>query len=164
MRRAVSLFHPTGVLRGRHALALRPTRALYIPPQLARLLVAGGLLLFQAFITAHEREAQKLREETQGTGTTTGGGSATLMSSSEALQILGLDRRLSLPLGDEADRQEATRRFRRLFAIAKETNNVYLEGKFSAAYRLCVDPEWDAADASSDGGSNNAASNNGVKG
>ncbi|RNF26271.1 uncharacterized protein Tco025E_01394 [Trypanosoma conorhini] len=143
MRRAFRLLRPTAPIRCVQPAALRPTRVLRIPPQLARLIVAGGLLLFQAFVVAHNREAEKLREDAASGGD--GGGTA-VMSSSEALHILGLDAGLRVPLQSEQDRAEATRRFKHLFAIAKQSGNVYLQGKFSAAYRICVDANWDADD------------------
>ncbi|KAH9601550.1 hypothetical protein LSM04_003716 [Trypanosoma melophagium] len=154
MRRAVLLLRPTLLLRSKHTLALKPTRVLCIHPQLARLIIAGGVLLFQAFVVAHSQEARKLREEeeaaggggTSSTNTTVGSSQRGIMSSSEALRVLGLNTALEVPLRDEKDRQEAHWRFKRLFAIAKENDNVYLQGKFSAAYRVCVDAEWDAGD------------------
>ncbi|ORC92246.1 uncharacterized protein TM35_000044600 [Trypanosoma theileri] len=151
MRRAALLLllpRPTAPLRCKHTLALRPTRVLCIHPQLVRLLVAGGVLLFQAFAVAHSQEARKLREEAEGTSspnTTVGSSHSTIMSSAEALRVLGLNAELEVPLKNETDRQEAHWRFKRLFAIAKESDNLYLQGKFSAAYRLCVDADWDAA-------------------
>ncbi|RNF06512.1 hypothetical protein TraAM80_04018 [Trypanosoma rangeli] len=162
MRRAVRLFRPTVPIRCVQPAALRPTRVLHIPPQLLRLLVSGGLLLFQAFVVAHNREAQKLWEEAGAAGTN-GDGGGSLMSSSEALHILGMNASLHVPLQGEKDRAEATQRFKHLFAIAKNNNNVYLQGKFSAAYRICVDANWDADDNSCGDGNSDAGSSDGVK-
>ncbi|EAN84455.1 hypothetical protein C3747_1g83 [Trypanosoma cruzi] len=153
MRRAFALLRPTAVVRCVQPAAFRPTRVLHIYPQLVRLIVAGGLLVFQAFVVAHNREAQRLREEADGTATGESCSTA-LMSSSEALHILGMDANLCVPLGEKKDREEATRRFNHLFAIAKNNNNAYLQGKFSAAYRVCVDANWDADE--------NSCSNRGI--
>ncbi|ESL08362.1 hypothetical protein TRSC58_03935 [Trypanosoma rangeli SC58] len=162
MRRAFRLFRPTAPIRCVQPAALHPTRVLHIPPQLVRLIVTGGLLLFQAFVVAHNREAQKLRGEAGDAGTN-GDGGAGVMSSSEALHILGLNASLHVPLQGEKDRAEATQRFKHLFAIAKKNNNVYLQGKFSAAYRICVDANWDADDNSCGDGSGDTGSSDGVK-
>ncbi|PWV02351.1 hypothetical protein C4B63_2g71 [Trypanosoma cruzi] len=130
MRRAFALFRPTAVVHCVQPAAFRPTRVLHIPPQLVRLIVAGGLLVFQAFVVAHNREAQRLREEADGTATGESCSTA-LMSSSEALHILGMDDDLRVPLEEKKDREEARRRFNHLFAIAKNNNNAYLQGKLA---------------------------------
>lgn len=83
-------------------------------------------------------------------------GSGDRMSEQEAIQVLGIelinprlleDARISkfsqLPLSNPRDREVAKANFDRMFAIAVKHNNMYLAGKLSAAYRLCVDPTWD---------------------
>jgi alpha-ketoglutarate-dependent taurine dioxygenase len=120
---------------------LRPTAVLFIPPPLARLLVAVGFVAFEALLKAHQQETQKLREES-GVGPSHAG-EVSRMDPIEALKILGLNEHLAVPLRGVADRESATANFRRFFSSAKKLDNAYLMGKLSAAYRLCVDERWD---------------------
>lgn len=88
------------------------------------------------------------------------------MSGAEAMQVLGLDRTCAslfsevqraessaaasssssvsvLPLKEGKAQEEAKRNFDRMFALAIRDDNLFLAGKLSAAYRVCVNPEWD---------------------
>ncbi|RHW70285.1 hypothetical protein DPX39_090082000 [Trypanosoma brucei equiperdum] len=151
MRRIMSPRVMCEVKFGSRPAPLACSRMFFIPPQLAKLIVTSGLLIVKAFLVAHQQEAKRLREEEEkeghsATNAQVGTGSAALMTSSEALQILGLQPNMSVPLTAESDRQLATVRFEHLFAIATRCKNVFLQGKLSGAYRVCVDPEWDLKD------------------
>ncbi|KAG5492649.1 hypothetical protein JKF63_01228 [Porcisia hertigi] len=146
----------------------RLTRVTRIPPQLARLVMAGGAALLQVFWVAYQRESQKLRQEEQSRGAdgATQGvsamGRSPVMSPAEAVQVLGLDSSFpdlltsvqrvsssstltpaSLPLAPGEARMTAQQNFERMFALAVKEGNMFLAGKLSAAYRICVDPKWD---------------------
>ena len=151
----------------------RPTRVTLIPPQLMRLLIAGGAALLQVFLVAFQRESRRLKYESEATGTADGasGQRKCPMSGVEAMQVLGLDRShpalfneiqkaessaaaqssssshstasALLPLSEGKAREQAKRNFERMFALAIKDENMFLAGKLSAAYRVCVDPMWD---------------------
>jgi hypothetical protein len=149
---------------------LCPTRVARIPPQLAQLLIAGGAALLQVFLVAFQRESRRIKTESAATGTAEGIGAKRHMSGVEAVQVLGLDRSYPalfnevqkaesvaassgsvsssalLPLKDRKATEEARRNFERMFALAKREENLFLAGKLSAAYRVCVDPMWDQVD------------------
>ncbi|AIO01843.1 hypothetical protein LPMP_342170 [Leishmania panamensis] len=154
---------------GGSSLALfRPTRVARMLPQLARLLIAGSVALLQVFAVAYQRESRKLRQEEQARGAvgaaqdSTGMGSPRVMSAIEAMQLLGLDRdfpdlyisvqraeassastSVSLPLAPGKAHRAARQNFERMFTLAIKEENMFLAGKLSAAYRICVDPRWD---------------------
>lgn len=155
---------------GSSSALFRPTRVARIPPQLMRLLVAGGAALLQVFVVAFQRESQRLRYESEATGTAEGMGNKRHMSGVEAVQVLGLDRNYPtlfseiqkaesnasasptatstpLPLKEGKAKEEAKRNFDRMLALAVAEDNMFLAGKLSAAYRLCVDPNWDQVEA-----------------
>lgn len=150
----------------------RATRIVRIPPQLARFLVAGGAALLQVFLIAFQRESSRLKYETGEAAGSMANGMGTRqgrMSGVEAAQVLGLDRNYPslfseiqksesgassgpssplstsslLPLQEGKAKEEAKRNFERMFALAIEDGNLFLAGKLSAAYRVCVDPMWD---------------------
>ncbi|KAG5492104.1 hypothetical protein GH5_01008 [Leishmania sp. Ghana 2012 LV757] len=149
---------------------LRPTRVTRIPPQLARLMIAVSAALLQVFVAAYQRESRKLSQEERARDAVGGAqGSTTMwsaraMSAMEAMQVLGLDRGFpelytsvqqaeanamqtstSLPLPHGKAREAAQQNFERMFALAVKEENMFLAGKLSAAYRICVDPAWDQA-------------------
>lgn len=153
----------------------RPTRVARIPPQLARFLIAGSAALLQVFMVAYQRESQKLRQEEQARGAvgsaedSTRFGNPRAMSAMEAMQVLGLDRSFPdaytsvqqaearsmstsalLPLAPGEARRTAQQNFERMFDLAAKEGNVFLAGKLSAAYRICVDPRWDQATSGKD--------------
>ncbi|KPI90283.1 hypothetical protein ABL78_0665 [Leptomonas seymouri] len=144
----------------------RPTRIARIPPQLMRLLLAGGAALLQVFLVAFQRESRRLKFESEATEKVQGTGGKSRMSAVEAVQVLGLDRSypalfseiqkagnntahsassssVLLPLREGKAREEAKRNFERMFALAMKEENLFLAGKLSAAYRVCVNPMWD---------------------
>ncbi|KPA86195.1 putative mitochondrial hypothetical protein [Leptomonas pyrrhocoris] len=151
----------------------RPTRIARIPPQLLRFLVASSAALLQVFLVSFHRESRRLKYEAEATVTADGSaGSRRHMSGVEAVQVLGLDRSYPvlfneiqkaesnkaqsaasasfsptpLPLRDGRAREEAKRNFERMFALAIKEENLFLAGKLSAAYRVCVDPMWDQSE------------------
>lgn len=135
--------------------AFRHTAVKYfIPPPLVRLLTVGGLFLFDVFYQAHKREAAKLAKEqrenaSDGEGgtpssTSNDGAGQPKMTGVEALKVLGLPEQWKVPLTEEAQREKARRSFLVCFAKAQKVESVYLQGKFAAAYRECVDAEWEA--------------------
>ncbi|GET92746.1 hypothetical protein, conserved [Leishmania tarentolae] len=146
----------------------RPTRVTRIPPQLARLLITGSAALLQVFMVAYQRESRKLRQEEQARAAAgeaqdpRWSGNPRVMSSMEAMQVLGLDRSFPdlyttvqqaeanstltsalLPLAPGKARRTAQQNFERMFSLASKDENFFLAGKLSAAYRICVDPRWD---------------------
>lgn len=121
-------------------------------------------------MVAYKQESQKLSQEEQARGAvgseqdTTGIGNPRVMSAMEAMQVLGLDRSFPdvytsvqqaearsastsafLPLAPGKARKTAQQNFERMFDLADKEGNVFLAGKLSAAYRICVDPRWDQA-------------------
>lgn len=97
------------------------------------------------------------------------------MTAAEAIQILGLERsfpelltaashssgtavadNLVLPLQDARQREVAKEQFDRLLGVAVKLDNLFLVGKLSAAYRICVDPYWDAESTPPTEGSQNS--------
>ena len=122
-----------------HSGLFRATRGLSIPipPQLIRLITTGALLFVQAFVVAYQREAaaaeKRSTEETV----------KLPMGDREALAVLGMNETLKLPLSSSG-RAEAEKRFGLLMEKAKQSNNLFLQGKISAAYRRCVNDDWDA--------------------
>ena len=135
----IGLFRPTHMLR------------IPIPPHLLRLLATGSMLLIQAFAMAYQekmREAQSAEAQHSAAKLQT-------MDAKEALALLGVTAPaaaagsssaaapLDVPLTRAEDKQAAKRNFETLFSKATQTENLYLQGKLSCAYRLCVDPEWD---------------------
>ncbi|KAG5466811.1 hypothetical protein LSCM1_00988 [Leishmania martiniquensis] len=147
----------------------RPTAISRIPPQLARFLIASGAAVLQVFVVAYQRESRKLRQEERargavgGTQCSTATRSSCAMSAIEAVQVLGLDcdfpdlctstqqaeansmPKASLPLVPGKARTVAQQNFERMFALAVKEEHMFLAGKLSAAYRICVDPAWDQA-------------------
>lgn len=141
----------------------RPTRKALIPPQLAKFLVTATAILLESLYKVYKKESSKpaqksSREEKEDSSSSffNSHNSGHKMTEQEAIQILGLelvnprlleDARISkypqLPLSNTRDREIAKRNFDRMFLIASKHNNMYLAGKLSAAYRLCVDPNWD---------------------
>lgn len=130
------------------------TRCNLLPPQLVKFLLNGAVILFQAFWVAYSKETSSASTSTSEEASS----SPKSMSPAEAIQILGIEQvnpRLLedaksskessvLPLSRPSDREVARKNFERMFAIAIKHDNMYLAGKISAAYRLCVDPDWDA--------------------
>lgn len=144
------------------------TQALFLPPQIARVLALGGMVAVQAFFAAHREEAARLaKEEQKGESQTNSNSSAQhdkpaeetseledpsmnpeaylQMPPEEALQILGMSPNLAVPLRSSEDRAKAKANFELHFSRARESGNLYLQGKISAAYRRCADSEWDAS-------------------
>ncbi|KAG8346422.1 hypothetical protein ERJ75_000773400 [Trypanosoma vivax] len=141
-----------GIISHKPAALILHRRTFFIPPQLARLIAATAVIALKAFITAHRREVKRLNE--QEILADSRRLRLKVMPPTEALQVLGMDTRLSVPLRSEDDRRLATGRFKHLFGIASKCDNAYLQGKVSAAYRLCVDADWDAGDSDDSSGAN----------
>jgi hypothetical protein len=130
----VSLFRPTPLLR------------IPIPPQLLRLVATGVVLFLQAFAMAYNEKAKAAAAEEAQLHATR----SQVMDAKEALALLGIPTHLEVPLRSEDDRRVAKKNFERLFKKASDLENLYLQGKMSCAYRVCVDAKWD-----SDNNSNN---------
>jgi hypothetical protein len=114
---------------------------------LGRVVFAVGAVLAQALLqTWAEEQAKKSTEETTYTETV-----QAVMSVPEALEVLRIvhpdPKNVQVPLQDGALRQAAKENFEKYMARAQaqgEGRSDYLAGKFSAAYRLLVDGDWDA--------------------
>lgn len=140
---------------------LRPTHVRYfipIPPNVARLLITGGLILLNGFGVAYMRAAAKVQEEEVAAGGVPGSATRPPMTALEAIQILGIDKvnpaytqlaagegasTALLPLTAPNEVEAARQNFEKMFANAVKADNLFLAGKLSAAYRLCVDVSWD---------------------
>lgn len=159
-----------------------PTRVARIPPQLLRMIMTGATALLQVFVVAYGQESEKIRRRERADRKTGAGDAAPTsdglereMSATEAMQILGLDRSFPdlfntvqqaeatgaarpspspspLPLPPGKAREAARQNFDRMFALAVKEDNMFLAGKLSAAYRVCVDPAWDCAAAANESG------------
>lgn len=138
----------SGVLCQRSISFLQPTQPRLVPAQLIKALVQGATILFQAFLVAYNK-ADRASSTSSASDSETG-----TMTESEAILILGVEqqnptimqrvkRSSVLPLTDPQDRRVADENFKRMFEIALKHNNMYLAGKLSNAYRLCVNPQWD---------------------
>nr|CCC93169.1 conserved hypothetical protein [Trypanosoma congolense IL3000] len=159
MRRVTSSFALSHGPQSQFPALTSHMRPFIIPPQLVKYIITAGLFLAKALIVAHKKESRRLRqEESNPTASySAAGNSFVSMPSTEALQILGLDSNMAVPLTSEANRNMATLRFERLFAVAVNQRNMFLQGKLSGAYRICVDPEWDAKDDTAEEGSRHSA-------
>lgn len=122
------------------------------------------MIIADGFVKALRKEAS---EKTVGdTGSTSKNpffSKTSPMSDAEAIQVLGIEQVNSsllengklakssvLPLSSPRDREIAKNNFERMFAIAVKHQNLYLAGKLSAAYRLCVDDAWDVENENTD--------------
>lgn len=142
----------------------RSTRAMLIPAQLTKFLVTAAAILIESLYKVYQKESIKSSQKTKSKKERIDFSSSyfsprdvhAAMTESEAIQVLGLevvnprlleDARISkhsqLPLSHPRDREVAKKNFERMFSIAVKHNNMYLAGKLSAAYRLCIDPNWD---------------------
>ena len=54
-----------------------------------------------------------------------------------------MSQNLAVPLRSTEDKERAQENFERQFTMASDDKNPYLQGKYSAAFRICVDPQWD---------------------
>lgn len=131
--RNVSLLHAPVSLRARGALRATRPNLMPIPPAAWRLLSVAGLFLLDAFLKAHR---QQVKQQDSGTSSST---ATQVMSSSEALSVLGLPvTPSSLPLTKPDDLMLAEKRFTVLFEKARMSKSPYLQGKVTAAYTLCT--------------------------
>ena len=134
---------------------------------LMRILTTMAMTATQVFMTEFARERARLQQERinnggdrVGTGSASGGPK---MTSQEALQILSMNTSLAVPLTNAKDRDTATANFQRYFKLAQDSKLPYVQGKLSAAYRLCVDSNWDSqwtSRTSEEGGTDNVKNNN----
>lgn len=147
------------------SLMLRRTQPdlIPIPPFLIQIIKSVAVNAGQQFVQAHFAEAERLRrqreenERNNGHGqqenpyvNSNGGSSSSTyglprpkMTGEEALQILNINPNLAVPLRGNEDKARATENFKAYFAKAEETKSVYLQGKISQAYKMCVDDKWD---------------------
>ena len=141
--------------------SFRPTTTLLIPipPMLLRILTTMAMTATQVFMTEFARERQRLQKEKAENGGDVGSGAASgpRMTPQEALQILNINTSLAVPLTNSRDQELAKENFQRFFKLAQDSNLPYIQGKLSAAYRMCVDKEWDSS-WSGDGGSKSGRS------
>lgn len=151
-----------------HLAPFRCTRvARMIPPQLARALLAAGAILLQSFFVLYRREASRLSAEKAEDGREGRWNSSSpdqpLMTPAEAVAILGVAppkatshestspaAAYALPLTDRVEREKARESFHRMFRLAMDRQNYFLAGKLSAAYRMCVDENWDSTEDDED--------------
>lgn len=111
-----------------------------IPPALARLIATGVMLGLQSFAVAYKEHAAKAAVQHE----TSSHNQTLRMQPPEALQILGLKDSLGVPLRQGSPEAVAAQAaFKTLFGKAKHLDNLYLMGKISAAYRVCLDETWD---------------------
>ena len=136
IRRAA--IRPTALVRQQGGGLMRRTSPLLIPPIVARVIAGFAMVVIQSLWDAHQAEAAKLARQ-YGSHTQQ---AKLKLTPAEALQILNLPAETKVPLSP-ADQMLAKQHFQSLFEKAKEMENPYLQGKFSGAYRVLVDPKWD---------------------
>lgn len=133
----LSPFRGTNVLLHGNCGLMKRTSPLLVPPFLIRLVVSAGTVLVQSFISAHVSESQRLHTENQVQN------ACPPLTSDEALVLLNMQPGLMVPLTRPEDREMARKNFEVAFEKAKQCENHFLQGKFSHAFRLCVDEGWD---------------------
>ena len=113
---------------------------------IGRIVVAIGSAVIPALMTAWAEEQARRQGERQTYAQATN----QPMSVPEALMVLRLEhpspQSCPAPLTDPAMKEAARANFEKYMAKAQgpgDARSDYLAGKFSAAYRLLVDPEWD---------------------
>lgn len=160
----LSLPRRTSMMSSNAIGLFRSTRPMLIPAQLTKFLVTATAILIESLYKVYQKESmkpsQKMKSEKERIDYSSSYFSPrdthVTMTESEAIQVLGLevvnprlleDARISkhslLPLSHPRDREVAKKNFDRMFSIAVKHNNMYLAGKLSAAYKLCIDPNWD---------------------
>lgn len=124
---------------------VRRTPTLLFWPIVGRIVAGVAIVVLQSMWDAHRSEAARLArvygsDQQQ---------AKLSMTREEALAVLGVQSASPKASGllQGAEAAEATARFQRFFRDASAAENVYLQGKFSGAYRILVDPQWDAAHA-----------------
>jgi hypothetical protein len=127
--------HNTLTLSG----GFRTTPMLLIHPLIARVVAGVAMVVVQSLWDAHKAEAARLARQYGSQAQQ----AKLQLTHTESLAILGMDQTLKAPLKGK-DAEAATAHFKALFAKAQAVDSPYLQGKFSGAYRVLVDPVWDA--------------------
>lgn len=125
--------------------ALQSTRPLFIWPILARIAAGVAVVAMQSFFDAHREEVSKMGQKPGDLDTTEA--YCAPMHISDALSILNVpvtSTPSSLDMVTREQMNEARVNFTRYFESAAQLENVFLQAKFSCAYRTLVDPAWDA--------------------